>query len=388
MIHLFIDTNIFLNFYSFEGERLDQLTRLIEAIDAGNVCLHVPQQVLNEFSPNREQKIKAANNEFAQAQVQTAVPRHMQAYPQATEYNKVVDELKDLRKKLVNLAVADASNHSLAPDIKLKELFEKATKYPDDDEIFDIALRRMQRGNPPGKSGSTGDQYNWEMLLHMVPDGADLYVVSKDGDYGSLLNKSIPHPFLKAEWAERKGSEIHIYPEIKPFVDRANQMLVQAAALLALQNIPQPQEDNDKDPLAPGGAQEPAPLDANAGAPPAGPLPQGAGAADIDPEVEKRKLDAIESLVDSYSFAATHGAITCLNKYQQLFTKADAERLVRAAVDNQQVRWIATDSDVYAFFATLLTQHSDIDKALFERAVKVFGLEPEPEPESSDAPEE
>jgi hypothetical protein len=61
-----------------------------------------------------------------------------------------------------------------------------------------------------------------------------------------------------------------------------------------------------------------------------------------------------------------------------MLRRTDAERLIGAAVVNDQIRWIATDSDVYAFFASLLTEHSDIDNDLFEEAVDVFGLRPEP----------
>jgi predicted nucleic acid-binding protein len=227
--HLFIDTNVLLNFYHFADDGLEQLEQLIGMISNEGICVHLPQQVINELARNREAKLKAANDQFIKESFPSAVPRHMQQYPQRAEYVAAIELAKTLRKQLVSLALADASNETLATDGLLRSVFEKATKYPDDNDVFAVALQRMQKGNPPRKNGSVGDQYNWETLLKEVPNEADLYIVSKDGDYASLLNKSRPHPSLEAEWMEKKGGHLHIYGELRKFLERVGEMLVQDA---------------------------------------------------------------------------------------------------------------------------------------------------------------
>jgi hypothetical protein len=102
------------------------------------------------------------------------------------------------------------------------------------------------------------------------------------------------------------------------------------------------------------------------------------GLIEVFEEVDAEKEEAIQMLVNSGSFASTHAAISHLALFRTMLRRTDAERLIGAAVVNDQIRWIATDSDVYAFFASLLTEHSDIDNDLFEEAVDVFGLRPEP----------
>lgn len=361
--HLFIDTNVLLNFYHFADDGLEQLEQLIGMISDDGICLHLPQQVINELARNREAKLKAANDQFRKESFPSAVPRHMQQYPQRTEYVAAIEQAKKLRDQLVSLALADASNETLATDGLLRTVFEKATKYPEDDDAFAVALQRMQKGNPPGKNGSVGDQYNWETLLKEVPQ-ADLYIVSKDGDYASLLNKSRPHPSLEAEWTEKKGGHLHIYSELRPFLQRFNEMVAQEAVAQAA--AVQPVVEVLLPPL-------PAPE-----VPPAPVPPRAAHEGEVEEVYDPEKEEAIAMLIGSGSFTTTHAAVSRLNYFRSTLRRADAERLIRAAVNNEQIRWIATDSDVYAFFAAVLTEHSDIDAELFEEAVDVFGLRPDP----------
>nr|WP_315249691.1 PIN domain-containing protein [uncultured Duganella sp.] len=363
-IHLFIDTNVLLNFYHFADDSLEQLEQLASMINDVGICLHIPQQVLNELTRNREAKLKAANDQFMKEPLPSAVPRHMQQYAQSAEYAAAIDQAKKLRSQLVSLALADASNETLASDGLIRAVTEKATIYPEDQGVFAVALQRMQKGNPPGKSGSVGDQFNWETLLKEVPDG-DLHIVSKDGDYASLLNKSRPHPSLEAEWGQKKGGHIHIYGELRAFLRKYNELLAQVPPV---QQVQQPAEEGAAAP-----AIEPPALPPN-------PIREQIQPAQVDvvEEVNPEKEEAIQMLISSGSFASTHAAISRLAFFRAMLRRSDAERLIRAAVDNDQIRWIATDSDVYGFFASLLTEHSDIDNDLFEQAVDVFGLRPEP----------
>lgn len=360
--HLFVDTNVFLNFYSYAKDDLGQLTKLIENLGAEEIVLHLPAQVLNELERNRETKLKASADQFKKESFPTAIPRHMQDYPQAQIYSDAVDAALKARGAMINQAAAEASNKTLAVDKVLEELVGKSRFYAEDPTIFGRAMQRMHKGNPPGKVGSVGDQYNWEFLLENVP-AEDLHIVSKDGDYSSALNTGRPHPFLEKEWREKKNAPLHIYSELRPFLDKylkaVKEEEAQAAVRAALDELA---AFFEAPPVVANEAE--AGFELEVLAPPAQPI------AEQNPEKEA----AIKALVHSGSFATTHSAIAKLEELRSTLNTEDAERLLTAALDNSQIGWIASDSDVYAFFTGLLSEHHDLDVDLTLQVAELFGL--------------
>ena len=364
--HLFVDTNVFLNFYSYARDDLGQLRKLIEHAGPNGIVLHLPQHVLNELERNRETKLRTSADQFKKESFPTAIPRHMQDYPQAQVYKDAVDAAQKARVAMINQAAAEASSKTLAADKALEELVAKSNFYPEDSEIFERAMQRMYKGNPPGKAGSVGDQYNWEVLLEHVPH-EELHIVSKDGDYSSELNTGRPHPSLELEWRNRKHANLHIYSELRPFLDKyLNALEVEVApagiAVPAEERTPAI-EANLRAADVPGSIFELAV--------PAPPPPQ--------PAPNPEKEAAINALVQSGSFTTTHSAIAKLEVLRATLNTADAERLLRAAVENSQIGWIASDSDVYAFFTALLDEHPHLDSSLVFEVAEVFGLLPDEE---------
>ncbi|WP_316679564.1 PIN domain-containing protein [Ralstonia chuxiongensis] len=357
--HLFVDTNVLLDFYSYAKDDLGQLKRLIEHVHAEGICLHLPQHVMNELERNRETKLKTSAEQFKKESFPTAIPRHMQDYPQAKEYSAAVDTALKMRTALINQAAADAGSKTLAADKVIEALVEKAKVYPDDDATYARALQRMQKGNPPGKVGSVGDQYNWEFLLAGVPE-EDLHIVSKDGDYSSLLNTGKPHPFLHKEWKDRKSSDLHVYGELRTFIDKYLAALAEAAT----------SEQVAVEAQAATAIDAPAPVTGNLNVV-LPPLEMAASGSVTSTNSEKEA--AVKALAESATFAETHAAVAKLQPLRATLNKSDVERLLEAAIDNSQIRWIASDEDVYAFFTALLSEHADIDAGLFEAVEEVFG---------------
>lgn len=185
---LFIDTNIFLNFYHQSGDEPQVIDELVTLIDAGEIVLHFPQQVEDEFVRNRETKLRGTHKEFDAGSFQDRVPRHMAGLLLAKGYEDAVRVAKKARKDLLIEASTKTENRSFDVDAKLDVLFQNATRWGHDDVIYAKARVRKERGNPPGKTNSYGDQYNWEMLLSKVPE-EDLCVVSRDNDYASVVGK-------------------------------------------------------------------------------------------------------------------------------------------------------------------------------------------------------
>ncbi|MFP3609264.1 PIN domain-containing protein [Paraburkholderia sp. SIMBA_050] len=350
--HLFIDTNVFLDFYSYSKEALSLLKTLREHMSEDGIWLHLPRQVANELERNRESKLKTAADTFMATSHPANIPEHMADYPEIADYKDAINRASNLRTVIVNRAASEAASRTLSADVVLNELFQCAKQHPVDDQIFATACKRAQQGNPPGKPDSIGDQFNWETLLAVVPK-EDLHIVSKDGDYISKMNPGRAHPFLAQEWKEKKEAELHVYKSIKPFLDRYLTGLAETAAN-------QPPEPPQELPVLAG----------DMGIVAADAVANAAGTVTApDPQ----KAAAIEALVSSESFASTHEAIASLEQFVSALSPAEVERLLTAAIDNTQIRWIASDSDVYAFYITLLVDHlNDVDAGLHDAAAEIF----------------
>ena len=75
----------------------------------------------------------------------------------------------------------------------------------------------------------------------------------------------------------------------------------------------------------------------------------------LDYDDGKRKKDSlISALENSRSFANTHTIIKDLKKYHT-WDEDEKDTLFNAAINNQQIRWIVSDSDVQDFYAQLLS---------------------------------
>jgi len=86
----------------------------------------------------------------------------------------------------------------LEADNLIESILEASTEISIDDEIIQKAKRRVELGNPPGKSKSLGDAIHWECLLSAAP--YQIWFVSKDGDFASKLYPNEINPFLSKEW--------------------------------------------------------------------------------------------------------------------------------------------------------------------------------------------
>lgn len=341
-LHVFIDTNVFLNFYSFPEDKSSVLEALIKVLGPSKINLHLPKQVEDEFWRNRESKIHAAVLEFRNANLPTAVPNHMRGAETAAHYKDAIDAAESARKKLVAHVLGLAVLGKLEIDTQVTEVFARAVKYPDSDQVLARAVARMHKGNPPGKVGNIGDRYNWEMLLEQAPN-EDLYIITKDGDFSSVLGTLDKNPrpmaFLAKEWAEKApGRNLYVHTSIQALLSHYEKLAAQ------------PQE-----PQVPVETAVPAPV------PVPGVVPQLSvtpvpNAADL--MVQQAKQEAISALVKSESFAQTHQAIATLSSLMNWINVAEANKLFEAALENHQIKWILTDSDVNGFYLDLLNKHS------------------------------
>lgn len=314
---LFIDTNIFLSFYHYSSEDLEELKKLGVLISQGRAELYLPEQVRDEFARNRATKINDALRNIRSLKLSIPLPQIAKDYPEYGIARKALAEADRLMAQLQAKMDADIANVSLKADRTIAELFEKATRIPTDSALVALARQRVDLGNPPGKNNSHGDAINWEALLKSVPDGEDLYFITDDGDYQSPLDSDLFDPFLGDEWLRRKKSSIRFHKRLSGFFK---------------EKFPQ---------------------------------------VKLASELEKDLV--IRELATAGSFASAKATLRRLAQYSDL-TDAEANAIADAAGTNNQVYWIIQDADVEPYFRELLRTHGGhLDPSVLKQLKFRFG---------------
>lgn len=317
-MHVFIDTNILLNFFHFSKDDLDALNNVFASHEHGAATVYLTQQVCEEFKRNRENKIKDALKRFKEVKFSAQLPSFMKGYEEYSEIIELSSKLQQLTKSIMEKAEADIAARKLLADNLIKDIFAKSSILETTPEIFSIASMRMAIGNPPGKNGSIGDAINWTVLLQSVPNEEDLHVITEDGDYYSSINENSIHPFLEEEWMDKKKSSLRVYRTLSAFI----------------------KEHFDG----------------------------------VAFSFDKAKEALIDNLSWAGSFASTHSLIEKLEAYSY-FSLKEVEKILSAANKNDQFGWIVTDSDVSEFLnrvaVPLLESISDADqKAIIQKVIQ------------------
>ena len=207
-----------------------------------------------------------------------------------------------------------AASYSYKADTLIGQLFASAKPIETADKVLEAARLRTELGNPPGKPGALGDRLNWECLLSKVPNGRDLHLITRDGDFLADFKEKTANLFLIQEWKRRKNGSIIVHSNIKSFAT-----LVDSAI----------QFSNDP-----------------------------------------AKKEAISQLASTGSFYMTHLAVAELMHHLDKLTLTDCEQILQTALDNNQVGGIMGDDDVQAFYqavrAKLPLFGSDVAEAFDE----------------------
>lgn len=212
-VYLFIDTNIFLDFY--RGNNEANLSLLQKVVRAKEFIIST-YQVEMEFKKNRQTVIQETlgNIKFCP---KISLP----AVFQDTTTSRLLKNLKD-----------DASNKLKVVENRFIKLMKDPKKtdavYQALEEIFHnpsehvltrdmairhktkrLAWRRFLLGYPPRKKNDTsiGDALNWEWLVHCGNNfPGKIIIVTRDADYGTVIkNNSFLNDHLLQEYKERVG---------------------------------------------------------------------------------------------------------------------------------------------------------------------------------------
>lgn len=208
---LFIDTNIWLDFYRARNETGLALLKHAEAVSDR---LIVTYQLESEFKRNRQSAILEGMQElkspaqvprpgiFSDAKASEVLARSMK------EADKRVRALKaKLTKVLDNPAAHDPVYQACQRIFHREDPFVLTRDDPVRHIIRRKAFRRFLHGCPPRKRNDTsiGDAINWEWMIHCAKvANAELVIVSRDSDYGiHFESKAYVNDHLKQEFGER-----------------------------------------------------------------------------------------------------------------------------------------------------------------------------------------
>lgn len=297
MLNVFIDAQIWLSLYSFSQNNLNQFSKLKDCIKNNEVKIFLTEQIIDEVYRNRENKLKDVLKQTQSISFNIPVLYH--GYEKEyDEFQKSFDNTQKLNGGLQKKINKDIVAQNLPQDILIKELFEMSQKLKTSSVVFDRAITRFRLiGDPPGKDDKCGDAISWETLLEDFADKEDLFLISSDKDYKSVLDETRLNQYLKNEWELKKQSKIFFYNSLPDFFSK---------------NL-----------------------------------------KDIKLESIRKQDNLISELAKSGNFERTHSIIAKMSVYNE-WTIEQVERICAATRENSQIYWILQDTAIYNFFDKLV----------------------------------
>jgi hypothetical protein len=255
---LFVDTNIWLDFYRARNDTGLTLLHHLESV-ADRVI--VTFQLESEFKKNRQIAILEGMQEL-KAPPQVSRPGIFSDAKASKALNKSLKEadkrVKNLKARLMRVLDDPAAHDPVYQ--ACQRIFHRADKLvlTREDKLRHVirrkALRRFLHGCPPRKKNDTsiGDAFNWEWMIHCANDGnAELVIVRRDSDYGVVFeNQAYVNDHLRQEFSERvsKKRKLLLYTKLsealKHFAVPVSQKEEEAEAELVeatVQELPQPE---------------------------------------------------------------------------------------------------------------------------------------------------
>ena len=228
---LFIDANKYLDLY-----RIDKGKKLLAPLGEQVDYIFVTQQVFSEVQRN---KILVAaeflRQKSKELKLQTFnLPDHLSS-TSIDHRNDILQQMSEIAQKIKNInAEIDALVLGIMEQISRSEdevskalspIFAKSVLHSPQE--LQRARDRRELGNPPGKSTNPiGDQLTWEQILTQFEGKKRLWIISRDGDYGTVYNgKGFLNRFLYDELCNIASEpEVYLFEDIveglRHFVDK------------------------------------------------------------------------------------------------------------------------------------------------------------------------
>ena len=213
MTLLFIDTNIFLDFYRQVGRESN--LSILKHIGRHQDRIITTRQVEMEFKKNRPRVIAKSltaikSPDWAQLKLPAYLARSGSGL--STGRQQIEELVKTIHER--GRRVFEKPTRSDPVYKVAQRLFEADSPYnlsrskeKDQRKAFRLAWRRFLLGYPPRKSTDTavGDAVNWEWVVDCAKQAdANVVIVSRDSDYGITLKGGVYiNDWLAQEFKER-----------------------------------------------------------------------------------------------------------------------------------------------------------------------------------------
>ncbi len=221
---LFIDTNIWLDFYRARNDAGLALLKHAEAV-SGSIIVNY--QLESEFKKNRQAAILEGMQELKPPS-QIPRPAIFSDAKSTQILNKNLKEVekrvKDLKQRLTKALENPTANDPVYQICQ--RIFHKSDSLvltrddPRKTTIRRKAFRRFLHGCPPRKKNDTsyGDAFNWEWMISCATaENAELVIVSRDSDFGAVFDTKVyVNDHLRQEFSERvsKKRKLFLYTRL------------------------------------------------------------------------------------------------------------------------------------------------------------------------------
>lgn len=211
MYKIFIDTNIFLDFYRINNN--DNINEILREMKKYKKFFINTEQSRDEFMRNRERTIEEFVKNLNAQKYQLFNNNFIVTFDEYEDYsnavknaNKFIKVITDKCKSLVENIEFDPI-YSVYSNSYLENNFYKRTN-----KIIDSAIKRKFIGNPPVSNKNTCcDEIIWETLLEYCDE--DLIIVSRDETFHNNSR------FLKDEYLKKKNKILQVVSTISDAIN-------------------------------------------------------------------------------------------------------------------------------------------------------------------------
>lgn len=201
MYKIFIDTNIYLDFYRANNK--DNIKEVIKELKRYKKFVICTEQSDDEFLRNRERIItefvSILNNQINSSYNNNFI----------STFSSYKSYYKDIKKANESINIMIDKCKELTVDVKKDPIYNlystfRSNMYFRTDRIVDKAFKRKCIGNPPTSNKTTCcDEIIWEILLDSVKD--NLIIISRDNTFKENSN------FLCNEFKKITGKDLVIF---------------------------------------------------------------------------------------------------------------------------------------------------------------------------------
>ena len=113
---IFIDTSIYLQFYHFSQDNVEELKKINRLLDAKKLSLIINDNLVNEYNRNRENKIKDSLQKFRDHKFSISIPKLCSGYQEIIEIEESLKKASEKHNDLIEKLEKDIENKTLEAD--------------------------------------------------------------------------------------------------------------------------------------------------------------------------------------------------------------------------------------------------------------------------------